>query len=73
MQIIGTEGARKLVAAFGGENFVVPNCREVYVRFRDQEIRRMRDEGMTTREIADIIEVGERTVRNLVRLTANDA
>ena len=63
--ILGEAKAQMLVDAFGGENFVLPNCREVYVRFRDGEIQRMSDEGMRAGDIADIIGVSARTIRNL--------
>lgn len=73
VEILGMEKAQKLVQQFPGAVLYPANCREVYVRFRDREILRMHNQGMATREIADIIEVGERTVRNLVRPNANDA
>jgi hypothetical protein len=63
--ILGMERAQKLIQAFGGENFILPNCREVYTRFRNSEIQRMHREGMSRADIADIIGVSLSTVQKL--------
>jgi hypothetical protein len=68
--ILGIDKAQALIEAFGGENFILPNCREVYTRFRNSEIQRMHREGMRRADIADIIGVSLSTVPKLT--FAND-
>lgn len=63
VQILGMDRAQKLVTAFGGETLPVANCRHVYIRFRNREIRRMAAERMSTAEIAAIIGMTVRSVR----------
>lgn len=67
VRLIGWSDAAKLVRVFGGEILMPGTCGEVYRRFRDSAIIRMRAEGMTVAQIADIMNVGERQIRNLTR------
>lgn len=67
VQILGWERANELVRGFGGEILQPANCQEVYRRWRDSEARRMAAEGMSAAELADILAVSERHIRNLTR------
>ncbi|SEI86913.1 Winged helix-turn helix [Azotobacter beijerinckii] len=66
-QILGLADARHLVDAFGGETLKPATCADVYRRFRDASILRMVDEGMRPAEVAELMGVSSRHVRNLVR------
>lgn len=65
--LLGWHDARKLVDAFGGEILQPANCAEIYRQFRDQSILRMAREGMRPGEIAEVVGVSDRHVRNLLR------
>lgn len=67
IQILGWVTANKLVKAFGGEILQPGNCREIYGRFRDTSIMRMISEGAKTSDVAELMGVSERHVRNLLR------
>lgn len=79
VQILGEAQAAKLVEGFGGEILQPANCQEVYRRWRDSEARRMASDGMAPADIAEIMNVTARHIRNLTReipqeerTTAND-
>jgi len=65
VSVLGWIDANKLVAAFGGEILTPANCREVYRRFRDQSIKAMLISGMSALEVAELMEVSHRHVRNV--------
>lgn len=67
VQVLGWHDAVRLVNAFGGEILQPASCAHIYKRFRDQSIIRMAGEGMKTAEIAELMEVSDRHVRNLLR------
>lgn len=67
VQILGWHDAMKLVRVFGGEIMQPANCREVYRRFRDQSIGRFIRLGMTTAQVAELMGVSDRHVRNVAR------
>lgn len=67
VEILGFHDAMKLVRAFGGEILQPANCNEIYARFRDVTIIRFLGEGRKTAEIAELMDVSERHVRNLAR------
>lgn len=67
VQVLGWADARRMVDAFGGEILQPAICAEVYRRFRDQSIVRMAGEGMKPAAIAELMEVSDRHVRNLLR------
>lgn len=67
VHLLGWHDARRLVDAFGGEILQPPTCAEIYRKFRDASIIRMARSGMKSTAIADLMEVSERHVRNLLR------
>ena len=68
VQIIGWCDAVKLCQAFGGEILQPANCAQLYRVFRDLSIYRMvAHDGMTLAEVAELFEMTERHVRNVMR------
>lgn len=68
VQILGWQDATKLVRAFGGEILCPANCADIYRQFRDRSIVRMVvTEGMKPADVAELFEISERQVRNLIR------
>lgn len=67
VEILGYANAHKLVRAFGGEILQPGNCYDVYRRFRDQSILRMIADGEKASDVAQLMSVSERHVRNLLR------
>lgn len=65
VRILGWNDANKIVAAFGGEILQPANCREIYRRFRDRAIAEMIGEGIPQNEIAELMGVSHRHVRNV--------
>lgn len=65
--ILGWPTACRLVSAFGGEILQPGNCREIYGRYRDASILRMIAEGDRPADVAALMGVSERHVRNLTR------
>lgn len=72
VQLLGWHDAQRLVDAFGGEILNPASCQEVYRRFRDQSIIRMAGEGIPNKTIAELMEVSDRHVRNLLREKAQE-
>lgn len=67
VRILGWNDAQALVGAFGGEILQPANCAEIYRAFRDRSIVRMHADGMKPAAIAELMDVSDRHVRNLVR------
>lgn len=67
VRLLGWHDARKLVQAFGGEILQPASCHDVYRKWRDANIIRLHSEGMKPAQIAELMEVSDRQVRNLVR------
>lgn len=67
IRILGEEQAQKLVAEFGGLIMYPANCNQFPRNSRNREIRRMAVDGMTPREIAEIVGITARQVRNIIR------
>lgn len=67
VEILGWNTALQLVKGFGGEILQPANCREIYAQFRDREIQRMLADGAKPAQVADLMGVSERHVRNLAR------
>ena len=65
VRILGWKDAEKLAKAFGGEILKPANCNEIYREYRDRAITGMLQAGMTTANIAAIVGVTDRHVRNL--------
>ncbi|QPB08677.1 late transcriptional activator [Burkholderia phage Mica] len=65
VRILGWKDAEKLAKAFGGEILKPANCNEIYREYRDAAIASMLRAGMTTANIAAIVGVTDRHVRNL--------
>lgn len=73
VRILGWQDAVKLVAAFGGEILHPASCSEVYRAFRDKTALGMSDAGMKPTEVAELLGVSDRHVRNLKREKAQEA
>lgn len=73
VQILGWADATKLVAVFGGEILQPANCTEVYRAFRDKTALAMIEAGKTPVEVAELLGVSDRQVRNLRREKAQEA
>lgn len=67
VEILGWHDALKLARAFGGEILQPANCNEIYARFRDASIIRMLGQNGHAADIAELMGVCERHVRNLAR------
>lgn len=67
VRILGWHDAMRLVNAFGGEILQPASCAEIYRDFRDRSIIRMSRDGMKTADIAKLMDVSDRHVRNLLR------
>lgn len=68
VQILGWRDAVKLCQAFGGEILQPANCAQLYRSFRDRSIYRLvTQDGMKLSEVAELFEMTERHVRNVLR------
>lgn len=67
VKMIGWNDANKLRIAFGGEILQPANCREVYRRFRDRSIKAMLISGDGQAEVAELMGVSLRHVRNVAK------
>lgn len=72
VQLLGWQDANRLVQAFGGEILNPASCADVYRKFRDASIIRMAGEGMKAAAIAELMDVSDRHVRNLLREKAQE-
>lgn len=72
VQLLGWQDANRLVQAFGGEIQNPASCADVYRKFRDDSIIRMAGEGMKAAAIAELMDVSDRHVRNLLREKAQE-
>lgn len=72
VQILGWQDATRLVDVFGGEILQPASCADIYRQFRDRSILRLVDEGMKPADVAEMMEVSDRHVRNLVREKAQE-
>lgn len=70
--LLGWQDANRLVEAFGGEILNPASCADVYRKFRDASIIRMAGEGMKAAAIAELMDVSDRHVRNLLREKAQE-
>lgn len=64
--LIGWNDANKLVRLFGGMLIHPATCADIYRPFRDQNIARLRGEGVPAKMIAEWFDITERTVRNIM-------
>ena len=69
---LGWHDAQRLVDVFGGEILQPASCADIYRQFRDRSILLMVDEGMKPADVAEMMEVSDRHVRNLVREKAQE-
>jgi hypothetical protein len=69
VKLLGWETADKLRRHFGGEILQPSNCNIVYRRARNTNARRMAAEGMPIPQIADILDLTPRQVRNILAET----
>ena len=61
-KILGWNDASKLVSVFGGELIQVSNCEYIYRAFLHRSIKTLKASGMTTKQIAELLSLSERTV-----------
>lgn len=73
VEILGWHTALQLVEGFGGEILQPANCQEVYRRFRDSEARRLVTEGLTATQLAEVMAVSERHIRNIAKEIPQEA
>ena len=73
VEILGWERASRLVEGFGGEILQPANCQEVYRRFRDTEAKRFVDGGLSAAQLAEIMAVSERHIRNIAKEIPQEA
>ncbi|WP_156429503.1 hypothetical protein [Burkholderia sp. TSV86] len=71
VRILGWNDAVKLCRVFGGEILQPASCAEIYRRYRDAEIVRMKSAGVRTQYIASVFGVTEQTVRFVFRAGKN--
>jgi hypothetical protein len=67
VRILGYVDAVKLCRAFGGEILQPASCIEIYQRYRDAQIVRMGEQGMTTADLVATFNVSRETVRAAIR------
>lgn len=72
VEILGWHDARRLVAAFGGEILNPPTCQSIYLPFRARSIVQLVSDGIPEKEVADMMGVSVRRVRDLVRENAKE-
>lgn len=65
--ILGHERAQMLVEGFGGETLCPPTCQSIVRRFRDAEIRRLANDNVGPADIADMMGMTARMIRNITR------
>jgi hypothetical protein len=65
--ILGLKDAGKMVRVFGGEILKATPCTTIYRDFRDRSIARMARDGMKHADIAELMEMSVRHVKNVVR------
>lgn len=63
VKILGWNDASKLVSYFGGEILQPGTCAEIYRNFLRNSARRMHADGVQAKEIAELLELSERTVK----------
>ncbi|KVX10606.1 hypothetical protein WL01_22485 [Burkholderia ubonensis] len=66
VRILGRTDAEKLCRQFGGEILWPANCAEIYRRYRTKVAVQLVREGRTVVDVADLLGVHPRTVRNAV-------
>lgn len=71
--ILGWRDAVRLADAFGGEILQPASCAGIYRRFRDRSIVRMVEAGAGHAQVAELMGVSERHVRNLAREKTQEA
>lgn len=70
VELVGAEDAARLVSEIGGVIIYLSACKAVTQRWRAREAARMAREGMQQVEIAAVLGVSDRTVRNLLGMAA---
>jgi hypothetical protein len=73
VKMLGWADAMKLVKGFGGEIMQPASCAGIYKTFRDRSALTMLETGMKPVEIAEILGVSDRHVRNLRREKTQEA
>lgn len=63
VRIIGFNDAQRMVKHFGGEILQPGTCAEIYRNFLRQSAKAMHADGMAHKDIAELLELSERTVK----------
>lgn len=66
VELIGIEGTRKLLEAYGGETFEFPSCKRLKRVRRDNEILKLHQVGVGSAEIGRRFKISTRAVRIIV-------
>jgi hypothetical protein len=66
IELLGFEDAEKLRRMFGGEILQPSNCNHIARAFRNREVRRMAAEGLPAHQIAAVVDLTPRQVRNIL-------
>lgn len=69
---LGMDVAQRLCKDLGGLSIQTSNGNSIYRRFRNQEIRRMANQGMSLVQIAGVMNISDRMVRNIVGPSQGD-
>jgi hypothetical protein len=71
VKILGREDAEKLSREFGGLCLQLGRCIGVVRKFRNKAIERMYREGMEAEEIAEVFQLTDRAIRNILHATTD--
>lgn len=69
VRLLGWQDAEKMRRHFGGEILQPSNCNVVYRRARNKSARAMSADGMPIAQIADVLDLTPRQVRNILAET----
>jgi hypothetical protein len=67
VEILGWRDAERLARRFGGEILQPSNCSFLERGWRNREIARLRDEGLSSREIGERLDVNPETVKKVLQ------
>lgn len=66
VELIGMEGTRKLLKAYGGETLELPSCRRLKRVRRDNEILKLHRAGVSSTVIGRRFKISTRAVRSII-------
>lgn len=68
-ELVGEDGARAIVAEYGGDRLLIPNCRRALARARMRAMRESYDAGATAEEVALEFRCSYRWVMNVLKMS----